>query len=197
MWRAARKTGVNSKMKKINFEKFNFILGKALPFAKKYRSVLIVLFAGVILLASGSGGAAKETAKSAQQLSETAVSSFNLTEFENSLSENLSAMEGVGRVSLMLSIEETEEAVYAVNVRQSKNGDSGQSYESNLTILSDGSYGEKPVTVKNMQPIFRGAIVLCDGAENAKVKLAVTNAVSTVCGIGTDKVAVLKMEELS
>ncbi|MFQ7243101.1 MAG: hypothetical protein ACLRO1_11965, partial [Agathobaculum sp.] len=64
---------------------------------------------------------------------------------------------------------------------------------SDLTVIADGSRGEKPVTVKSLLPTFRGAVVLCDGADNAQVRLAVTQAVSTVCGIGSDKVTVLKM----
>ena len=93
----------------------------------------------------------------------------------------------------MLSLKESEEAVYAVNVRRTQNSETAQSYESNLTVLSDGSYGETPVTVKRMLPTFRGAVVLCDGADDAAVRLAVTQAVGTVCGIGSDKVTVLKM----
>ena len=124
-------------------------------------------------------------------------SAFDLAAFEQALCDKLAAVDGVGRVELMLSLEESGEAVYAVNTRQTTGMDSSQSYESDLTILSDGSYGEKPVTVKNLLPTFRGAVVLCDGADNAQVRLAVTQAVSTVCGIGSDKVTVLKMSDAS
>ena len=102
-------------------------------------------------------------------------------------------IEGVGRVELMLSLDQTEEAVYAVNTRQTAGGGDSRSYESDLTVVSDGSYGETPVTVKNLLPTFRGAVVLCDGADDAGVRLAVTQAVGTVCGLGADKITVLKM----
>ncbi|MDO4270744.1 MAG: hypothetical protein Q4C72_07445 [Eubacteriales bacterium] len=178
-------------MKKPSFAWLGTASGKLLPLLQKYKAVLIVLLAGVLLLASsgGSGGRQKEKAPSA----EPAPEGFSLADFERDLSGKLASIDGVGRVSLMLSLDETEEAVYAVNVRQTKNGDSGQSYESSLTVLSDGSYGEAPVTVKSLLPTFRGAVVLCDGADNAEVRLAVTRAVGTVCGIGSDKVTVLKM----
>lgn len=167
---------------------------KVVPLAVKYRAVLIVLLAGVLLLVSGGRGT-QETAASADATEgETA---FDLAAFEQTLCDKLAAVDGVGRVELMLSLEQSGEAVYAVNTRQTTGMDSSQSYESDLTILSDGSYGEKPVTVKNLLPTFRGAVVLCDGADNAQVRLAVTQAVSTVCGIGTDKVTVLKMSDAS
>ncbi len=167
---------------------------KIVPLAVKYRAVLIVLLAGVLLLASGGRGAKEETVSpdvSAQP------SSFDLTAFEQNLCDKLAAVDGVGRVELMLSLEQSGEAVYAVNTRQTTGMDSSESFESDLTVLSDGSYGEKPVTVKNLLPTFRGAVVLCDGADDAQVRLAVTQAVSTVCGIGADKVTVLKMSNVS
>lgn len=167
---------------------------KVVPLAVKYRAVLIVLLAGVLLLASGGHGA-KEEAVASDTSAES--SSFDLAAFEQALCDKLAAVDGVGRVELMLSLEQSGEAVYAVNTRQTTGMDSSQSYESDLTILSDGSYGEKPVTVKNLLPTFRGAVVLCDGADNAQVRLAVTQAVSTVCGIGSDKVTVLKMASAS
>ncbi len=40
----------------------------------------------------------------------------------------------------------------------------------------------------------RGAVVVCAGAENAQVRLAVTNAVSAYTGLGSDKITVMKMK---
>jgi len=157
---------------------------------KRYSWAAAVLLAGVLLLATGSscnGGR-----KDIEGTKNVELEEFDLDEFEDSLCGRLSEISGVGRVSLMLSLEETEEAVYAVNVRRTDGG--SQSYESDLAVISDRSYGEAPVTLKRRLPSFRGAVVLCDGADDAKVRLAVTTAVSTVCGIGSDKVTVLKMD---
>ena len=181
-------------MKKPDLSWLGGIAEKILPVLIKYRALLIVLLAGVLLLASGgwlgSGrrDPVQETAPAAAD-----EEGFSLSAFEENLNQKLAAIEGVGRVGLMLSLDQTEEAVYAVNTRRTDSEAGGQSYESDLTVVSDGSYGETPVTVKNLLPTFRGAVVLCDGADNAEVRLAVTQAVTTVCGIGADKVTVLKM----
>lgn len=181
-------------MKKPDLSWLGGIAEKILPVLIKYRALLIVLLAGVLLLASGgwlgSGrrDLVQETAPAAAD-----EEGFSLSAFEENLNQKLAAIEGVGRVGLMLSLDQTEEAVYAVNTRRTDSEAGGQSYESDLTVVSDGSYGETPVTVKNLLPTFRGAVVLCDGADNAEVRLAVTQAVTTVCGIGADKVTVLKM----
>lgn len=180
-------------MKNIDLAPLRKAAEKCLPLLKKYRAVIIVLLTGVLLLASGGWFRDAAEVKAPPAGTEPAGEGFNLEEFQQALSDQLGAIEGVGRVSLLLSLDETEEAVYAVNVRQTKNGTSGQSYESDLTVLSDGSYGETPVTVKSLLPTFRGAVVLCEGADNTAVRYAVTQAVSTICGVGTDKVTVLKM----
>lgn len=39
-----------------------------------------------------------------------------------------------------------------------------------------------------------GAVVACDGAETAKVKLCVINAVSAYTGLGSDKISVIKLK---
>lgn len=158
--------------------------------AKKYRAAAIVLLAGAVLLAGGKGGAQTRE----ETVSATSDPSFDLVSFERQLEDKVRAIEGAGRVSLMLSLEQTGETVYAVNTRQTQNSETGGSYQSDLSVISDGSYGETPVAVTTCLPEFRGAVVLCDGADNDAVRLAVTQAVSTVCGIGTDKVSVLKMD---
>ncbi len=170
-------------------EQWNAAKERFLPMWKKYRAVLAVLLAGVLLLASGHGG--NEPAQTAG--ADTAASQeFDLNGFQQELQARLTAIDGAGRVALMLSLDQTEEAVYAVNTRQTSGSDS-RSLESDVSVVSNGSYGETPVTVKSGLPVFRGAVVLCDGADDASVRLAVTQAVGTVCGIGADKVTVLKM----
>ena len=170
-------------------EQWNAAKERFLPIWKKYRAVLAVLLAGVLLLASGhSGNESAQTASAGTAASQE----FDLNGFQQELQAQLTAIDGAGRVALMLSLDQTEEAVYAVNTRQTSGSDS-RSLESDVSVVSNGSYGETPVTVKSVLPVFRGAVVLCDGADDASVRLAVTQAVGTVCGIGADKVTVLKM----
>ena len=175
----------------MNTEKLHELCARLRPLAKKYRAALIVLLAGVLLLTSGHSGNTEQVQTAS---ADTTVSqSFDLNDFQQELQARLAAISGAGRVELMLSLDQTEESVYAVNTRQTSGSDS-RSRESDVSVVSNGSYGETPVTVKRVLPVFRGAVVLCDGADDASVRLSVTQAVSTVCGIGADKVTVLKMK---
>ncbi|MGE4548794.1 MAG: hypothetical protein AB7C89_04465 [Intestinibacillus sp.] len=180
-------------------EKFLGIIRQAEPFLKRYRYPILVLFAGLLLLALGtphkqSAQSEQPAAEAGAQSADTAGGSFDLAAFEEKLRQDVSHIDGVGRVSLSLSLKSTEEAVYAADIRESNQSAESSSYESSLSIVSDGSYGQQPILVKKQYPTFRGALVLCDGADNDAVRLAVTEAVSTMCGIGADKVSVLKMQ---
>lgn len=158
---------------------------------QKYRYAWIVLLAGLIMMCVGAPGDAP-TERKQEQTAEN--HDFDLSVFQNDLQEKLSLIEGAGHVQLLLSLEGTEEIVYASNTRQTNTGEDNTSYESSLTVLSDGSYGEQPVRVKSVCPTFRGAVVLCEGGDQTTVRLAITEAVSTACGLGADKISVLKMQ---
>lgn len=108
---------------------------------KKYRAVLAVLLAGVLLLASGHSGNTEQVQTAS---ADTTVSqSFDLNDFQQELQARLAAISGAGRVELMLSLDQTEESVYAVNTRQTSGSDS-RSRESDVSVVSNGSCGETP-----------------------------------------------------
>lgn len=168
-------------------------LGQLVPSIAKYKYALIILLVGILLLYAG-GGARDKPEQSEPQLEGT-EQAFALESFENRLEKELSQIAGIGRVTLMLSLEESGESVYASNIRQADNGEQNGSYESTLSTVSDGSYGEQPVRIKETCPTFRGAVVLCDGAQDSKVRLAVTKAIGAVCGLRTDRISVIQMEQ--
>ena len=154
----------------------------------KYRYVVIVLLAGILLLCVGG----RET-ESAPEGAQEGQAVFDLETFERDAAARLARIDGVGKLELMLTLESTGEAVYASDTRETANGAQSTSKERSVTVVSESGYGQRPVTVKSLYPSFRGAVVLCEGADSVQVRCAVVEAVSTLCGIGADKVAVLKM----
>jgi len=43
-------------------------------------------------------------------------------------------------------------------------------------------------------PTYLGAVIVCQGADSASVRLAIVSAVGSVTGLSTDKITVLKMK---
>lgn len=163
------------------------------PRIARYKYALIILLVGILLLYAGGG--ARDKPEQSEPRMEGTEQAFALDSFEMRLEKKLSQIAGIGRVTLMLSLEESGQSVYASNIRQTDNEQQNGSYESTLSTVSDGSYGEQPVRIKETCPTFRGAVVLCDGAQDSRVRLAVTEAIRAVCGLRTDRISVIQMEQ--
>ena len=164
---------------------------------EKYKYFIAVILIGVVLLAS-SGLPEKESEQT--ETGSESVQEFDLAAFQQAIAESLSKIDGAGRVEVLLSLESGEESVYASDVNKSSQTSSdgsstSESYQSAMSILSDGSYGESPVLIKSNYPTFRGAVVLCDGADSSAVRLEITQAVSELCGISSDRISISKMSQ--
>ena len=61
-------------------------------------------------------------------------------------------------------------------------------------VLIDGTGGDAGMVLRTQTPEVQGVIVVCDGANLPEVASAITQAVSTALGVGTDRVSVLKMK---
>ena len=66
--------------------------------------------------------------------------------------------------------------------------------EKETVFMSNGNGKEVPVTVKTIYPTYQGALILCQGADSAAVRLNIVNAVSNLTGLGSDKISVIKMK---
>ena len=163
----------------------------------RYKYFLAVIAVGVLLLLSAKVPAS-EPAKEEGTQTEAA---FDLQTFQQSVADSLAQIEGAGRVEVLLSLEAGEESVYASDVSQSSQSTGGSSdstsetYQSTMSILSDGSYGETPVLIKSKYPTFRGAVILCKGADSDTVRLQIVQAVSALCGISSDHISISKLKQ--
>jgi stage III sporulation protein AG len=62
-------------------------------------------------------------------------------------------------------------------------------------VLTSGSNRAEDVIVAQvMAPEYLGAVIVCEGGDDPMVKYAVADAVSKVTGLGTNRIAVLKMK---
>ena len=59
-------------------------------------------------------------------------------------------------------------------------------------MVSGGSGEDQVVVTRETYPQFRGALVVCQGADDPQVKLSVIEAVSALTGLGSDKISVIR-----
>lgn len=164
----------------------NLLKNKAMDIFKKYKYALIIVLIGLVLITIPEKQTLKEETPSEAQLVAEEVS------LEEALSNILCKIKGAGKVEVMLTVLEGEEVLY----QEDKNltgGDETDTKRTDTVIVSDTNRTEAGLVRQVNPPVYRGAIIVCQGADDPIVKLAVTEAVSRITGIGANCISVLKM----
>jgi stage III sporulation protein AG len=156
----------------------------------KYRYPALILALGLVLLLIPTGTKTQQEETETESVTESEA--FQLETFTAQAQDLLSGISGAGEVQLLLSLETDGTRHYLYDESQSQSDSSSQT--SSQTVLARVSGDETPVTVETTFPSFRGAVVLCQGADAPGVVLAVKEALSSLTGLGMDKITVLKMD---
>lgn len=161
---------------------------KCTDFLKKYRYAALVLLIGIALMVLPSN---KEDSKGELEVpvqEEPTQDSIN-----EQLADILSKVDGAGNVQVLLSVQAGEETLYQTDDTVTVTGDSS-STEISTIILSNTDKAQTGLIRQVNPPIYLGAVVVCQGGGDPNVKLAITEAVSKVTGLGADRISVLKMK---
>lgn len=152
---------------------------KFTAFLSKYRYAFLVLLVGValMLLPTGNDPGPQEQ-KKMEPVSKGQDLSYELAQI-------LSMIQGVGKVQVMVTVEEGEMTVYQLD-----EGASGK----DTVIITDSDRNQSGLIQQVLPQKYRGAVVVCQGADSAAVRLSVIEAVAKVTGLGTDRITVLKMK---
>lgn len=150
---------------------------------RKYRYVLLVVLAGLFLMALPDG----ENTKAAPE--PAAAETEPRQDLQTGLEEILSQIQGAGRVRVLLTQREGEQTVYQTDEDSTSSGIRSD------TVLLNGSDRSQTGLVQQVNPpTYLGAVIVCQGADSASVRLAIVEAVGSVTGLSTDKITVLKMK---
>ena len=109
----------------------------------------------------------------------------------------LSRIDGVGELELRLTVESTGQQEFAVDTELRYSGQTAAPDDYSRrseTVVVSGSGGDTPVVARNICPTYRGALVVCQGGGSAEVRLAVTQAVSALTGLSSDRITVVKCQ---
>ena len=98
----------------------------------------------------------------------------------------LSNIKGAGKVQVMLTVKIGERYIYQT--------DQSSENRQDTVIVTDSDRAQDGLIQQIESPIYRGAIILCQGADSAGVRLAITEAVAKVTGLDASEISVLKMK---
>ena len=145
----------------------------------KYKFFILILLVGVVLMLI-PGQTKKE---STVQTSESTATQPSISQ---QLEDILAKIDGAGKVQVMLTYQSGEQVIYQTDKPSADREDT--------VIITNENRGQSGLVAQVISPTYRGAIVLCQGAERASVCLAITEAVSKVTGLGASQISVLKMK---
>ncbi|MBQ7345647.1 MAG: hypothetical protein IJW45_06250 [Oscillospiraceae bacterium] len=154
--------------------------GRSKEVIKKYRYAVAVLVIGIGLMLLPELGEKKEVATTVEQ-EEMAP------DVAASLSRILSQIHGAGKVEIYLTLESSERTVYQTD------GDS-QGGGADTVIVTDEDRAQQGLVQEVLSPQYRGAIILCQGADDPTVRLSIVEAVADATGLTSDRISILKMK---
>ena len=155
----------------------------------KFRLPLLIFAAGLLLMLLPTGKRSTQAVQTAAQEAQTQ----ELTPSQEEMEAILSRIDGVGRVDLLLTLRTSGASVYQTDTRTVTSG-SGTTEECQTVFGQTSGSGKEPVVQTTLAPQYQGALVVCDGADRASVRLAVVQAVTSLTGLGSNQIAVVKMK---
>ncbi len=114
-----------------------------------------------------------------------------VADLNNRLSDIIGKIDGVGECSVMITMQSTQESVYAKNKENSQNGSSVS--ENSEYVIYDGENGDSPLLINEKMPGVAGVAVVCSGGDNVLVREKIISCVCALFNIPSSRVSVSKL----
>lgn len=159
---------------------------------KKLLIVILIGLLGAIMLVFTGSGSEKELFSEEQEQT-TAVSVSSTADIETVLEEKLksvvSQVKGAGKTEAVVAVGSAGEYVYAENVK--KESDSKyESEDSEIVVYESQNGTDSGLVVSIKAPEIIGVAIICEGGDSAVVKSEITKLITSLFGIGSDRVYV-------
>lgn len=161
--------------------------GKIAALFNHYKFFFLIIALGICLMLIPSVSRPTDRQKPDVQAQPESVS------LESLLSDCLSQVDGAGKVQVLLTVAAGAETIYQTD-RDERTGSDSADSKIDTVLITDANRGQSGLIRQTIPAKYQGAIVLCQGADSASVRLAITQAVSSALGLRADRIAVLKMK---
>ncbi len=170
---------------------------------EKQRAKLLMLLgvAGLLLIAL-SGLPPSNQEEPLQTISQSAENDAYVETLETKLTRLVEHISGAGKCHVMVTLEQGTQYVYAseskktLDESQSHDGDSlsklqqKDDRESRIVVLEENGVS-RPLVETSREPKVQGVVVVCEGGSSSIVEQRITEVLTTVLGIGSDRVCVV------
>lgn len=158
---------------------------------RKIKAVVAIGLIGIILIFASEifTGSDKSAENSSNEVFDYEQYTASL---ENKLEDVISSIDGVGECKIMITLENTNESVYATD-NELKSDDNSVNQKDEY-VLYETENGETPVLIKEYMPQVQGVTVICDGGDNRQIQEKIINSVTALFNISASRVSVSKIK---
>lgn len=166
----------------------------SVEFIKTNKKTFICFIAGLLgILLIFASEAFGNSSKKSETSNNEYVSYSN--EMEEKLADIISKVEGAGKTKVFLTIEESEEYVYAQDISTDRK-DNTQINDDKKYVIVDGNGGKDGLLIKTVNPKIRGVAIVCEGGDDPVVQQRIYSCVSASLGISTARISISKMTSM-
>ena len=169
--------------------------------SKERERVLILLLAGVLLLAAAIPAEQKTVQETAAKMTEGTDDTVPGTKeeiLEKKLEKILSSVKGIGEVQVMITLKSDGKKMVEKDKNSSSSGGSEDTFQNNLeentVFQKDSSGNEIPYVSETAEPEVAGVLVAAQGADQGTVAVEIIEAVMALFGTDAHKIKVMKMK---
>lgn len=113
---------------------------------------------------------------------------------EQRLAEVLTQIKGVGEVKVYATLERSSKITVAETINEEIRADESRTTSTPVFYRTDGGNTEKPLILEEQEPILRGVLIVCAGAEDPIIRYRVFKAAQTVLQLPLYRIEVLTKE---
>ena len=166
----------------------------SVEFIKTNKKTCICFIAGLLgILLIFASEAFGNSSKKSETSNKEYVSYSN--EMEEKLADIISKVDGAGKTKVFLTIEESEEYVYAQDISTDRK-DNTQINDDKKYVIVDGNSGKDGLLIKTVNPKIRGVAIVCEGGDDPVVQQRIYSCVSASLGISTARISISKMTSM-
>lgn len=180
---------------------------------KNIYNIVVLFLVGVLIVIvstffkESSTGVVANTMASKEQ--EEVITREELKDYEqaqnNKLKYMLSQMKGVGRVEVMIHLEDDGELVPAININNGsssineKDNEGGvrsttQNNNGSTVVITNKGSNSEPLILKKYYPKINGVMIVAEGAQDKQIQFDIVKVVSQTFNIPINKVNVYPMK---
>ncbi len=160
--------------------------------------IIILLAVALCLYFLFSGTSVENDVKTSESVNPEEYSEY----LESRLKDVIGRVSGVGKCEIMVLLKEQGTKVYAVEEKVSESSSTdgttnrfqGDSLTEKSYVLIQSQSNEYPVQITEYMPEISGIVVVCQGGDSSVVKNEITELISALTGLPSNRIHISRME---